>query len=92
MPISVAIEANTAVFQSYTSGVITAGCGWLLDHAVQAVGYDTGASEPYYKVRNSWGASWGESGFVRIGTGSGHNGNGVCGIMMKPYSVNGAAW
>jgi len=38
-PVSVAIEADDMVFQGYTGGVITAGCGDQLDHGVLAVGY-----------------------------------------------------
>lgn len=61
-PQSVSIEADTAYFQSYTSGVLTsaAKCGTNLDHAVVAVGYGTDATAGgYYLVRNSWGKSWG---------------------------------
>jgi len=79
-PISVAIQANTSVFQSYSSGIITAGsgCGVNLDHAVAAVGYDFSDTIPHYLVRNSWGASWGESGYVKIEATDGSRG--VCGI------------
>ena len=47
-------------------------------HAVIAVGYGTDATYgAYYLVRNSWGTSWGEKGYVRLGQASGA---GVCGI------------
>jgi len=73
-PVSVAIEADTAVFQTYSSGIITsAGCGTNIDHAVVAVGY----GDNYYIVRNSWGTGWGEAGHVRIGIAEGA---GICGI------------
>merc|ERR1712153_236200 len=39
-PVSVAIQADQSVFQQYTGGVITSGCGSSLDHGVLAVGYD----------------------------------------------------
>jgi len=66
-PVSVAIQANQKVFQRYTGGVISADCGTQLDHGVLAVGYGTDTDgTPYYKVKNSWGAGWGEDGYVRL--------------------------
>jgi len=61
-PVSVAIQADQSVFQHYTGGVITSGCGSNLDHGVTAVGYDGDT----IKVKNSWGSSWGMSGYVSI--------------------------
>ena len=60
-PVSVAIEADTAYFQTYTSGVLTnaAACGTTMDHAVQAVGYGTEKGVDYYIIKNSWGPDWG---------------------------------
>jgi len=75
-PVSVAIEADQFAFQSYTSGVITTGCGTNLDHGVLAVGYGTLGGKDYFLVKNSWGASWGDQGYVRIGQ------NNVCGILQ----------
>jgi C1A family cysteine protease len=76
-PVSVAIEADQMAFQGYTSGVITSGCGQQLDHGVLAVGYGTLGGEEFFLVKNSWGASWGDAGYVRIGAGSSN----VCGIL-----------
>ena len=83
-PVSVAIEADTRVFQGYTGGVLnSAACGTSLDHGVLAVGYGTDASAgPYYIVKNSWGGSWGEAGYIRIANNG--DGNGICGIQMEP--------
>jgi C1A family cysteine protease len=79
-PVSVAIEADQYSFQGYTSGVITKGCGTSLDHGVLAVGYGTDATAgDYFIVKNSWGASWGDQGYVKIGANA-KNGN-VCGIL-----------
>jgi len=76
-PVSVAIEADQYAFQGYTSGVITSGCGQQLDHGVLAVGYGTESGQDYFLVKNSWGASWGASGYVKIGAGKSN----VCGIL-----------
>jgi len=79
-PVAVAIEADTFTFQSYTKGVINdSSCGTNLDHGVVAVGYNDAANPPYYIVRNSWGAGWGDKGYVKIGI---KDGAGICGIQM----------
>jgi C1A family cysteine protease len=70
-PVSIAIEADEASFQLYKSGVYTASCGANLDHGVLAVGYGTLAGVDYYKVKNSWGASWGLDGYILLERGKG---------------------
>ena len=78
-PVSVAIEADTYVFQTYSSGILTSSaCGTNIDHAVVAVGYGSN----YYIVRNSWGTGWGESGYIRIGV---TEGLGTCGINQYVF-------
>lgn len=78
-PVSIAIEADKAVFQSYKGGVLNStACGTHLDHGVLAVGF----TEDYWIVKNSWGATWGESGYIRMATGVGAEG--MCGIAMQP--------
>lgn len=80
-PVSVTVEADTAVFQRYTSGILNSpDCGLLLDHAITAVGYGTEDGTEYYIVRNSWGAAWGEQGYIRIA--AQETGAGVCGIQQ----------
>jgi len=82
-PVSIAIEADQPVFQLYTSGVITSSsCGTSLDHGVLAVGYGTDGKQPYWQVKNSWGAAWGNQGFVWIGKSSSTSSPGICGIAM----------
>jgi len=68
-PVSIAIEADKSAFQLYKSGVLdNSACGTQLDHGVLIVGYGTDASlsKDYWKVKNSWGATWGESGYIRM--------------------------
>jgi len=73
-PVSIAIEADQSAFQRYTGGTISSGCGTNLDHGVLAVGYGSG----FFKVKNSWGTSWGNNGYVQISD----SGN-VCGIHSQ---------
>ena len=77
---SVTIDAGAYPFMHYMSGIITdTSCGAALDHAVLAVGYGVEDGTEYYLVKNSWGADWGEDGYVRIGVQDG--GPGICGIQ-----------
>jgi C1A family cysteine protease len=63
-PVSVCVDASS--WSSYTGGVLSQ-CGTQVDHCVQAVGYaNYGESGAYWIVRNSWGNSWGENGFIFI--------------------------
>lgn len=87
-PVSVAIEADTRYFQSYKSGILTdASCGTKLDHGVLTVGYGTEGSQKYWIVKNSWGATWGENGYVRIARSESTNDPGICGIAIQPSFI-----
>lgn len=69
-PVSAYIEADQYSFQAYTSGVLTGSCGTNVDHAVLVVGFGTDSGVDYWKVKNSWGPTWGENGYIRIERGS----------------------
>ena len=96
-PVSVAIEADKQCFQQYASGVLTAkacACGTQLDHGVLIVGYGTDATGgDYWIVKNSWGATWGEKGYIRLqrGYSSWFNKKGMCGILSQPSYPTAAA-
>jgi len=81
-PIAVSIQADTMVFQSYTSGVLdSAECGTALDHAVLAVGYGIESGMDYWLVKNSWGSGWGDNGYIKLAA---VDGPGICGVQLGP--------
>lgn len=83
-PVSIAIQADQQSFQLYKSGVFTGSCGTKLDHGVLAVGYGSLNGEDYYLVKNSWGTTWGQNGYIMLGRGDEYNnGNGQCGMLMQ---------
>ena len=83
-PVSIAIEADSRYFQSYSSGVLTDAtkCSTNLDHGVLTVGYNEENGIKYWLVKNSWGTSWGSDGYVKIARSDSTNDPGVCGIAM----------
>ena len=62
-PVSIAVDANN--WQLYSSGVFS-DCSTSLDHGVLLVGYTADA----WIVKNSWGSSWGEKGYIRLARGN----------------------
>ena len=81
-PVSVAIEADQSVFQLYKGGVLSdVSCGDMVDHGVVVVGYghDAKTGLDYWRIKNSWGTSWGEDGFGRL-----ERGRNICAITTEP--------
>lgn len=89
-PVSVGIEADQRAFQLYSSGVFTDSCGTNIDHAVLLVGYghDDASNLDYYILKNSWGTTWGDQGYIYLGKGTDragktyNGGKGQCGVLM----------
>jgi len=71
-PVSIGVDAGS--FQTYRGGILSTCYGQSLDHGVLAVGY----TSDYFKIKNSWGASWGENGYIRLST----SGN-QCGMLNE---------
>ena len=73
-PISIAVDATN--WSRYSSGVFS-NCRTSLNHGVLLVG----VTDQYWRVKNSWGSSWGESGFIRLARG---NTCGLCNVASYP--------
>jgi len=84
-PVAIAIEADTKYFQSYSSGILdSSSCGTTLDHGVLIVGYGEDNGQKYWLVKNSWGTTWGDNGYVKISRSDSTDDAGICGIAMDP--------
>ena len=80
-PIAIAVDATS--FQSYTGGILTKCVSQQIDHGVLLVGYGTSGAVNYWIIKNSWAASWGEAGYIRVKQGSNQ-----CLITSYPCSAN----
>jgi len=56
--------------QFHSQGVITSSCQHQIDHAITIVGYGSDGGKEFFKIRNSWGQQWGESGYARLASSS----------------------
>nr|XP_045614372.1 procathepsin L-like isoform X2 [Procambarus clarkii] len=77
-PVAVAIDASLPSFHYYTHGVYyDVQCSSVsLTHGALVVGYGSQWGTDYWLVKNSWGATWGDGGYIKIA----RNHNNQCGI------------
>merc|ERR1712048_1349708 len=80
----VSVTVNAGQLQLYANGVVTGSCSGQINHAVIAVGYGTDGID-YFKIRNSWGTSWGESGNIRLSQSGGSQGT-ACLFQYSPVT------
>jgi cathepsin L len=80
-PTCVGVNASDRRFNGYSGGILNvSNCSPNQDHAVTAVGFGAASGKNFFIVRNSWGRSWGESGYIRMSADVG--GAGVCGVLI----------
>lgn len=61
--VSISVAADNA-FANYRSGLFNGSGSRQVNHAVTLVGWKTANGVVYWKLKNSWGVSWGESGYM----------------------------
>jgi C1A family cysteine protease len=83
-PVSVAVDGAALAFQFYFGGIVKHFCGTSLDHGVLLVGQGTEGETDYWIIKNSWGASWGEKGYIRVERDMSKKSKGVCGEQSQP--------
>ena len=82
--VAVFVEADQPVFEDYRSGVLDAGasCGVKINHGLVLTGFGTENGKDYWVLKNSWGVSWGQQGFILLKRGSSTGTPGECGVTL----------
>jgi len=94
-PIAMVMKSQCKTFSNYKKGVMTndgdCACDRVdcVDHAILMVGYDDTAEIPYFKMKNSWGTQWGESGYFRVAQTPGIGTYGLFGILAEGVVASG---
>jgi len=78
---TVAMDASGVGFQTYSGGIYNSkSCSSTrLNHAVTATGYGSMSGGNYFEVKNSWGSSWGDHGYIYIA----RDGSNMCGVASE---------
>jgi len=82
---TVAIDASGREFQLYSGGIYHSNScsSSRLNHAVTMTGYGGSGNNKYFEVKNSWGTSWGDHGYIKFER-AGHN---MCGVATEGQYV-----
>ena len=81
-PASVSLHASTDSFRNYKSGVFEDyTCPTTVNHAVQSIGWGTEGGKDYFIIRNSWGPSWGDQGYIKMA--AVNTDLGICGLYYR---------
>lgn len=90
-PVAVVMNFGHPDIKSYTGGIFKGYCGSVINHSLVVVGYGEESTwcctEKYWIIKNSWGSTWGEGGYMRIARGNGQS-TGKCGVATRgliPY-------
>lgn len=65
-PISIAVYSGNSYWQNYAGGILNVCGSGSIDHGVTLVGVYQDDTQNYWKIKNSWGTTWGEKGYMRI--------------------------
>jgi len=76
------VDASSAAFEMYTSGVLSCNGSYQLDHSVYLLGWGVSGQQKYWIAANSWGSGWGMNGYFYIGRGSN-----TCGIEAQVVAI-----
>lgn len=82
-PVGVAFAASDA-FMYFSGGIWDYDCSADVNHGMVAIGYGSEDGRGYAIVRNSWGTTWGEQGYVRVTMEPNESGNGFCELYAYP--------
>lgn len=80
--VSVALAASSSAFQFYKSGVVENCTDRSINHGVALVGLDELNGKEFFLIRNSWGTSWGDNGYIRLSTTGSQ-----CGLTTSSFDV-----
>ncbi|KAH3868045.1 procathepsin L-like [Dreissena polymorpha] len=85
-PVSIGIDVHDMHFRYYRTGVYQSGfCSSThLNHGVLVVGFGTNEGDDFWIVKNSWGSSWGDDGYIKMA----RNKDNMCGVAsMASYPI-----